>query len=139
MQLYIIYYATYPLFGFNIPPYIAAVATFGLNSSAYVAEIIRAGIQAVDFGQMEAGRSLGLPHGMVMRYTVVLEPQEEGGFTVQCVEIPGAISQGETREEALANIKEAIELILDVQREELHRKTSAARREIARVDVADVI
>ena len=45
-----------------------------------------------------------------MKYTVVLEPQEEGGFTIQCVEIPGAISQGETREEALANIKEAIEL-----------------------------
>ena len=71
VQLYIIYYATYPLFGFNIPPYIAAVATFGLNSSAYVAEIIRAGIQAVDFGQMEAGRSLGLPHGMVMRYIII--------------------------------------------------------------------
>jgi len=76
---------------------------------------------------------------MVMICTVLLNPQEEVGFTVQCVEIPGAISQGETREEALANIKEAIELILDVQREELHRKTSAARREIARVDVADVI
>jgi len=30
-----------------------------------------------------------------MKYTVVLEPQEEGGFTVQCVELPGAISQGE--------------------------------------------
>ena len=46
-------------------PYIAAVATFGLNSSAYVAEIIRAGIQAVDYGQMEAGRSLGMPYSMV--------------------------------------------------------------------------
>ena len=62
-----------------------------------------------------------------MKYTVVLEPQEEGGLTVQCVEIPGAISQGETREEALANIKEAIELVLEVQREELHKKTPAAR------------
>ena len=76
--------------------------------------------------------------GMIMKYTVVLEPQEEGGFTVQCVEIPGAISQGETREEALANIKEAIELVLDVQREELYRKRSVARREISTVDVADV-
>ena len=74
-----------------------------------------------------------------MKYTVVLEPQEEGGFTVQCIEIPGAISQGETREEALANIKEAIELVLDVQRDELHRKISTIRREIAKVDVADVI
>ncbi len=66
---------------------------------------------------------------MIMKYTVVLEPQEEGGFTVQCVEIPGAISQGETREEALANIKEAIELVLAVQREELHRQRATARRD----------
>lgn len=73
-----------------------------------------------------------------MKYTVVLEPQEEGGFTIQCVEIPGAISQGETREEALANIKEAIELVLEVQREELHRNSLAHNREISKVEVADV-
>ena len=73
-----------------------------------------------------------------MKYTVVLEPQEEGGFTVQCVEIPGAISQGETREEALANIKEAIELVLEVQREELNKKSPAHHREISQVEVADV-
>ncbi|RPI37347.1 MAG: type II toxin-antitoxin system HicB family antitoxin [Methanoregulaceae archaeon] len=73
-----------------------------------------------------------------MKYTVVLEPQDEGGFTVQCVEIPGAISQGETREEALANIKEAIELVLEVQREELQKKTSTLRREISKIEVADV-
>jgi predicted RNase H-like HicB family nuclease len=72
-----------------------------------------------------------------MQYTVVLEPQEEGGFTVQCVEIPGAISQGETREEALANIREAIELVLEVQRDEL-RKKSPFPREITRIEVADV-
>jgi len=52
-----------------------------------------------------------------MKYTVVLEPLAEGGFTVQCVEIPGAISERETREEALANIKEAIGMVLSVQRE----------------------
>jgi predicted RNase H-like HicB family nuclease len=73
-----------------------------------------------------------------MKYTVVLESQEGGGFTVQCVEIPGAISQGETRDEALANIKEAIELVLEVQREELHKKTHAIRLEITKVEVADV-
>jgi len=71
-----------------------------------------------------------------MKYTVVLEPQEEGGFTVQCVEIPGAISQGETREEALANIKEAIELILEVRWEELRAETS--QHEIHQVEVEDV-
>jgi predicted RNase H-like HicB family nuclease len=73
-----------------------------------------------------------------MKYTVVLESQEEGGFTVQCVEIPGAISQGENKDEALANIKEAIELVLEVQREELQKKTDAIRLEITKVEVADV-
>jgi predicted RNase H-like HicB family nuclease len=51
-----------------------------------------------------------------MKYTVILEPQDEGGFTVQCLELPGAISEGETREEALANIKEAIGLIREVSK-----------------------
>jgi predicted RNase H-like HicB family nuclease len=73
-----------------------------------------------------------------MEYTVVLEPQKEGGFFVQCVELPGAISQGDSKEEALANIKEAIELVLEVQREELHKKQHILRSEIVKVDVADV-
>jgi predicted RNase H-like HicB family nuclease len=73
-----------------------------------------------------------------MKYTVVLESQEEGGFTVQCVEIPGAISQGENKDEALANIKEAIELVLEVQREELQKKIHGIRLEITKVEVADV-
>jgi predicted RNase H-like HicB family nuclease len=73
-----------------------------------------------------------------MKYTVVLEPQKEGGFTVQCVEIPGAISQGENKDEALANIKEAIELVLEVQLSELQKKTHAVRLEITKVEVADV-
>ena len=46
---------------------VAGIVTFGINSSAYVAEIIRAGIMAVDNGQMEAGRSLGLSYGQTMR------------------------------------------------------------------------
>ncbi len=73
-----------------------------------------------------------------MRYTVVLEPQEDGGFTIQCVEIPGAISQGDTRQEALDNIKEAIELVLEVQNEELQKKTKAIKLEITQVEVANV-
>ena len=47
------------------------------------------------------------------RFTVVLRAEDVGGYSVQCVEIPEAISQGETREEALANIREAIELVLE--------------------------
>jgi predicted RNase H-like HicB family nuclease len=47
-------------------------------------------------------------------FTVELEKDEEvGGFSVRCVELPQAISQGETREEALRNIQEEIELVLD--------------------------
>jgi predicted RNase H-like HicB family nuclease len=51
------------------------------------------------------------------RFTVALRPEEEGGYSVQCLELPQAISQGKTKKEALKNIKEAIELVLDYIRE----------------------
>jgi predicted RNase H-like HicB family nuclease len=70
-----------------------------------------------------------------MKYTVILEPQDEGGFTVRCLELPGAISQGETREEALANIKEAIGLVLEVLNFDLADRSNA---EILKVELADV-
>jgi His/Glu/Gln/Arg/opine family amino acid ABC transporter permease subunit len=44
---------------------------FGLNSGAYVSEIFRSGIQSVDIGQMEAGRSLGLSRGATMRFIIL--------------------------------------------------------------------
>ncbi len=44
---------------------------------------------------------------------IVLEPSDEGGFTVYAPSLPGCISEGNTREEALANIREAIELYLE--------------------------
>lgn len=50
---------------------LVAVLTFGVNSGAYVAEIMRAGILAVDHGQMEAGRSLGLSKAQTMRYIIL--------------------------------------------------------------------
>ncbi len=50
---------------------IIAIIIFGINSSAYVAEIIRSGILAVDKGQMEAGRSLGLSYATTMRKIVL--------------------------------------------------------------------
>ena len=50
---------------------LVACLTFGINSGAYVAEIVRAGILAVDKGQTEAGRSLGLSSGMTMRLVVI--------------------------------------------------------------------
>ncbi len=46
-------------------------------------------------------------------YAVVLQPEDEGGFSVFVPELPGCVSQGETREEALAMIKEAIAVYLE--------------------------
>jgi predicted RNase H-like HicB family nuclease len=48
-----------------------------------------------------------------MRLKVVLEPSDEGGFTVYVPSLPGCISEGETTDEALKNIHEAIELYLE--------------------------
>ena len=64
VQLLIIYFVIFAKS--PLPPIVSAVICFGINSSAYVAEIIRAGIEAVDGGQMEAGRSLGLSWGQTM-------------------------------------------------------------------------
>lgn len=50
---------------------LVAVLSFGINSGAYVAEIVRAGILAVDKGQTEAGRSLGLTKAQTMIYIVI--------------------------------------------------------------------
>jgi predicted RNase H-like HicB family nuclease len=48
-----------------------------------------------------------------MRLKVVLEASDEGGFTVYVPSLPGCISEGETEEEALKNIREAVELYLE--------------------------
>lgn len=53
-----------------------------------------------------------------MKYTILLEKQKEGGYTAQCLEVPGAISQGETKEETLKNVKEALALVLEVLKKE---------------------
>ena len=53
-----------------------------------------------------------------MKYTVILEPQEEGGYTVTVPALPGCISEGDTVDEALNNIKEAIELFVEILRED---------------------
>ena len=48
-----------------------------------------------------------------MKLRIVLEPSEEGGFTALVPSLPGCISEGKTRQEALKNIQEAIELYLE--------------------------
>lgn len=50
---------------------LVGIIACGINSSAYVAEIIRAGLQAVDSGQTEAARSLGLSQGKTMRFVII--------------------------------------------------------------------
>jgi len=69
IQLLIIYYVIFATV--NVPKIVVAFVAFGLNSGAYVAEIVRSGIMAVDQGQFEAGRSLGLNYKQTMRYIVM--------------------------------------------------------------------
>ena len=54
-----------------------------------------------------------------MKFTVILEPEAEGGYSVICPAVPGCVSQGDSLDEALTNIREAILLCLDVRREDL--------------------
>lgn len=74
VQIFIVYMIFPIVFGFKSSDfyrYVAAVLAMGLNSGAYVAEIVRAGIQAIDKGQMEAARSLGMSHAKAMRYIIL--------------------------------------------------------------------
>ncbi|EJP6471928.1 MULTISPECIES: amino acid ABC transporter permease [Clostridium] len=80
VQLYIIYYGLptigirfpeVPILGSNFPDFFAGILALSINSGAYVAEIIRAGIQAVDKGQMEAARSLGMSESMSMKNIII--------------------------------------------------------------------
>ncbi len=48
-----------------------------------------------------------------MKFKIILEPSEDGGYTVSVPALPGCISEGDTLDEAIANIKEAIELYLE--------------------------
>ncbi len=71
VQIFLIYFALPMAIGQRVEPFIAAVAACGINSGAYVSEIFRAGIQAIDVGQMEAGRSLGLTWWKTMRFIIL--------------------------------------------------------------------
>ncbi|EFR42838.1 amino acid ABC transporter permease [Dialister micraerophilus] len=71
VQIFLIYFALPMISGHRVDPFLAAVTACGINSGAYVSEIIRAGIQSIDIGQMEAGRSLGLTWWQTM-YHIIL-------------------------------------------------------------------
>ena len=67
LQVYIVYYGL----SFPIPDFWAAVIALTINSSAYISETVRAGIQAVDRGQMEAARCVGMRYGQAMWHIVI--------------------------------------------------------------------
>lgn len=53
-----------------------------------------------------------------MKFTVVLSPEADGGYSVVCPAVPGCVSQGDTPEDTLANVREAILLCLEVRNEQ---------------------
>ena len=69
LQLMIIYYVIFK--SVSIDLVLVGILAFGLNSSAYVSEIIRAGINSIDVGQMEAAKSLGFKYFQSMRYIIL--------------------------------------------------------------------
>ncbi|WP_026885152.1 amino acid ABC transporter permease [Clostridium beijerinckii] len=71
VQIYIIYIGLPKLIGIDMPDMIVGSVALALNSAAYISEIIRAGIEAVDKGQMEAARSLGMNQGLAMVHVII--------------------------------------------------------------------
>ncbi|GMA51561.1 glutamine ABC transporter permease [Alicyclobacillus contaminans] len=66
VQILIIYDGL-PQVGIQLSPFVSGILALGINSGAYIAEIVRAGIQSIDPGQMEAAESLGMRYGLAMR------------------------------------------------------------------------
>jgi len=65
-----------------------------------------------------------------MRLKVILEPSDEGGFTIYVPSLPGCISEGETADEALKNIREAIDLYLQPVEDDWIMEENVAVQEI---------
>lgn len=70
-----------------------------------------------------------------MEIRVILEPSNEGGYTVTVPSLPGCISEGETREEAILNIKEAISLYLEPVDDDLSFSLSDPDAEILQIAI----
>ena len=66
-----------------------------------------------------------------MKLKVYVEPSDEGGYTVIVPSLPGCISEGETREEAIKNIKEAIELYIEPVEDDILTVSNAEEFELA--------
>ncbi|HBL40136.1 MAG TPA: amino acid ABC transporter permease [Ruminococcaceae bacterium] len=71
VQLLVFYYVALPLMGLKMSSVLVSIIVFGLNSGAYISEIMRGGINSVDYGQMEGGRSVGLSFSTTMLRIVI--------------------------------------------------------------------
>lgn len=71
VQVFLVYFGTTAVLGWDISAFICGAIALVINCSAYIAEIIRAGINAVDKGQTEAARSLGLNYRQTMRHVIM--------------------------------------------------------------------
>jgi predicted RNase H-like HicB family nuclease len=80
-----------------------------------------------------ASRSRNMVEVKGLKLTVILRKEEEEGYSAQCLELPGAISEGETRKETLANIREAIEGYLEAFPEEMEQLKR--KRELVQITV----
>ena len=71
IQIFLVYFALPSIIGHRVDAFFAAISACSINSGAYVAEVFRGGIQSIDIGQMEAGRSLGMTWWQTMRYIIL--------------------------------------------------------------------
>lgn len=71
MQIIILYNGLPQLVGVYLSPLQSSILALGINSGAYVSEFVRAGIMAIDRGQMEAAKALGMTGGLAMRRIVL--------------------------------------------------------------------
>ena len=83
VQAFFIYFGITGALHIRITPFSAAILVLCLNAGAYLSEIFRSGIAAVNKGQMEAARSLGLPYGVAMRKIIL----------PQAIRIPSVLNQ----------------------------------------------
>ena len=70
-----------------------------------------------------------------MKFKVILEEAEEGGYVVYVPSMPGCVSQGENKEEAIENIKEAIEVYLDIDDAQIEAETKDKKAEVVEINV----
>ena len=71
-----------------------------------------------------------------MKYTVIIEPGRESGYVVRVPTLRGCVTQGKTREEALANVKEAIEVYIEALLEDGIPIPTEVGKEVVEVEVS---